>query len=307
MDISPAEVLALKELRRWRAWRVQRRQNTARGRGGFSCHWVDERGAVCVMNVGGTKRQRMAHDGFFYTQDYDGTGGKKYFKCSLKSSKKCKGRGIMDNGVFRPSKPHNHAPNVATIERAVARATMRKRAEETMEPVQEIRRVAEADMSACAREEMPMAPEVSRAVNRYRAGARDGRAQPRDADDVNLAGFTETVGRPGTPPERFLLYDSQLDAEYAGKRMLLFSSDWGLDQLYIHLSGLGSRWNIQSVPRYLLSTLHCTRQRDGLRRSVRICPAERENGSGVPADAQSGQTGDSEATPRLPGARHDHY
>ena len=193
---------------------------------------VSPLGVVCVMNVGGTKRQRVAHDGFFYTQDYDGTGGRKYFKCSLKSSKKCKGRGIMDNGVFRPSKPHNHAPNVATIERAVARATMRKRAEETMEPVQEIRRVAEADMSACAREEMPMAPEVSRAVNRYRAGARDGRAQPRDADDVNLAGFTETVGRPGTPPERFLLYDSQLDAEYAGKRMLLFSSDWGLDQLY---------------------------------------------------------------------------
>ena len=25
---------------------------------------LDERGAVCVMNVGGTKRQRVAYDGF---------------------------------------------------------------------------------------------------------------------------------------------------------------------------------------------------------------------------------------------------
>ena len=66
------------------------------------------------MKVGGTKRERVAEDGFFYTQDYEGTGGKKYFKCSLKSSKKCKGRGVLDNGVFRKTKPHNHAPNAAT-------------------------------------------------------------------------------------------------------------------------------------------------------------------------------------------------
>ena len=78
------------------------------------------------------------------------------FKCSLKSSKKCKGRGILENGVFHKTKPHNHAPNAATIERTVARAEMRRRAEATMEPVQEIRRSSEAGMSQCAREEIPV-------------------------------------------------------------------------------------------------------------------------------------------------------
>ena len=177
------------------------------------------------MKVGGTKRERVAQDGFFYTQDYEGTGGNKYFKCSLKSSKKCKGRGVLDNGVFRKTKPHNHAPNAATVERAAARAEMRRRAGETMEPVQEIRRISEANMSQCAREEMPVAADISRSINRYRAGVQGGRAQPRDAEDVDLEGFTETTGRPGIPPERFLLYDSQRDEQYVGKRMLLFASD----------------------------------------------------------------------------------
>ena len=86
----------------------------------------------------------------------------------------------------------------------VARLEMRKRAEETMEPVQEIRRSSEAGMSQCAREEMPVGANIHRAINRYRAGVQDGRAQPRRAEDVDLAGFTETTGCPGTPPARFL-------------------------------------------------------------------------------------------------------
>ena len=79
-----------------------------------------------------------------------------------------------------------------------------------------------------------MAADISRSINRYRAGVHGGRAQPQDAEDVDLTGFTETTGRPGIPPERFLLYDSQRDEEYVGKRMLLFASDWGLEQLCIH-------------------------------------------------------------------------
>ena len=33
-----------------------------------------------IMKVGGTKRERVADEGFFYSQDYEGTGGKRYFK-----------------------------------------------------------------------------------------------------------------------------------------------------------------------------------------------------------------------------------
>ena len=42
-----------------------------------------------------------------------------------------------------------------------------------------------------------------------------------------------SLRRPGVPPERFLLYDSQEDAAYVGRRMLLFASDWGLDHLAV--------------------------------------------------------------------------
>lgn len=186
------------------------------------------------MKINGTKRERVAEDGFIYTQDNEGPGGIKYFKCSKKSSRKCGGRGMLEDGVFSHTKSHNHAPDASAIERAVARAEMRQRAEETMEPVEEIRRSSEAGLSQCAREEMPLAGDVNRSINRYRARVHGARAQPRDAEELDVTGFTETTGRPGTPPGRFLLYDSQQDGEYRGKRMLLFASDWGLEQLSLH-------------------------------------------------------------------------
>ena len=165
------------------------------------------------------------------TQDYEGMNGNKYFKCSLKTSKKCKGRGIIGKDGFQHSKPHNHAPNIASVERAVARAEMRERARTTVEPPHEIRRASEGKISQCAREEMPMGPQVNRYIRRYRSQVDGGPPQPRDAEDVNTAGYGETIGQPGALPERFLLYDSHEDEEYGGKRLMLFASIWWLDNL----------------------------------------------------------------------------
>ena len=57
------------------------------------------------------------------------------------------------------------------------------------------------------------------------------------------AEFRETIGRPGVPPERFLLYDSQEDAAYVGRRMLLFAQRLGPGSACCQQI-LGSGWDI---------------------------------------------------------------
>ena len=84
--------------------------------------------------VDGTKKRRVSHQGYFYTQD-GSSGDRTYMKCSQKVANCCKGRAIVENGLVTPTKEHSHAPNAAVVERAKARAVMKQRAVETVEPV----------------------------------------------------------------------------------------------------------------------------------------------------------------------------
>ncbi|XP_043231556.1 uncharacterized protein LOC122386441 isoform X2 [Amphibalanus amphitrite] len=178
--------------------------------------------------IEGTKKRRISHEGYFYTQD-SARGDTIYMKCSQKTSKSCKGRAVVENGVVTPTKSHSHAPNPSIIERAKARAEMKKRAMETVEPISVICVEAEMGMSRAARTDMPKAADSRRNVRRYRTQAHGTPAQPLTADELELReDDCFTIGRPGCPPENFLIYDSR---DEPGPRMLIFASDWGLRNL----------------------------------------------------------------------------
>ena len=150
-------------------------------------------------------------------------------KCSQKVSKKCRGRAVLENGAITLTKVHSHGPDASVIERAKARAEVKRRAVETGETVSNICTQAEAGMSRAARAEMPRASDTYRNVRRHRSNARGVPAQPQTAHEVELTFQHQfTIGRPGCPPENFLLYDSK---EEPGPRMLIFASEWGLRQL----------------------------------------------------------------------------
>ena len=53
--------------------------------------------------IEGTKKRRISHEEYFYTQD-SARGDTIYMKCSQKTSKSCKGRAVVENGVVTPTK-----------------------------------------------------------------------------------------------------------------------------------------------------------------------------------------------------------
>ena len=130
------------------------------------------------------------------------------------------------------TKEHSHAPVASEIEKARARAEMKQRATQTTESTAAIRDAAEAGLSQAARAEMPRAADVMRSIARYRRTAGTASREPATLEDLQLpVELQNTTARPGSPSERFLLFDSRNDEEYGGRRMLVFASDWGLLKL----------------------------------------------------------------------------
>ena len=183
------------------------------------------------MEVSGTKRRRISHEGFFYTEERD-HGENVYLKCSLWKRKFCRGRAVIRGDEVLETKPHNHAPSASTIEKAQARAEMKQRATLTTESSAAIRDAAEAGLSQATRAEMPRAADILRSIARYRRASGNTRREPTTLEDFELPEeLRNTMARPGSPSERFLLYDSRNDEEYGGRRMMVFASDWGLLKL----------------------------------------------------------------------------
>ncbi|KAF0299457.1 hypothetical protein FJT64_027778 [Amphibalanus amphitrite] len=61
-------------------------------------------------------------------------------------------------------------------------------------------------------------------------------AEPASLADLIIPDeMTKTKDAPGQPEERFLLYDSANDETYDGGRIVIFSSDWGLEKLALSL------------------------------------------------------------------------
>ena len=184
-----------------------------------------------VIEISGTKRWRISHEGFFYTEERS-YGESNYLKCGLWKRNFCHGRAVVRGEEVTVTQPHNHAPNASTVEKTQARAEMRHRATLTAESTSAIRDAAEAGLSEAARAEMPRAADVLRSIARYRRAAGNAGREPVTLEDVELPGeLQNTVTRPGSTPGRFLLYDSRDDEEYGGRRMLVFASDWGLLKL----------------------------------------------------------------------------
>ncbi|XP_043214658.1 uncharacterized protein LOC122378015 [Amphibalanus amphitrite] len=91
-------------------------------------------------------------------------------------------------------------------------------------------------MSLAAREEMPRDSEIRRSIRRYRQQAGQVPAEPASLADLIIPDeMTKTKDAPGQPEERFLLYDSANDETYDGGRIVIFSSDWGLEKLALSL------------------------------------------------------------------------
>ena len=175
-------------------------------------------------------KNRVKHGGFVYVHDYV-RADKTYYKCSLRKRSHCKGRGILSDGNFVVSKEHNHAANISAAELCKARQEMKAMAATTTESTAAIQRAVEAGMSPATRAEMPKDSDVRRGIRRYRKQAKGCPAQPADADELVLPEQFKTVQIGDQAPESFLIYDSAEDQAYDGKRMLIFSSKWGLDQL----------------------------------------------------------------------------
>ena len=209
--------------------------------------------------VTGCKRSRIAQEGFFYVIDYV-REDKTYMKCSLSKGMSCKGRGIWTAEGFVKTTEHSHAPNQSVIERAKARAVMKERAEGTVEPVHAVRGAAESGMSLAARADMPRESDINRSIRRYRKRARQTPAEPATIDDLVIPPELHlTHESRGLPATRFLLYDSSDDEAYDGKRIVLYSSDWGLQNLAnsLHWAADGT-FKVSPVLFQQLYTIHAT-------------------------------------------------
>ena len=93
---------------------------------------------------------------------------------------------MLENGAITPTKVHSHGPDASVIERAKARAEMKRRVVETGETVSDICTQAEAGMSRAARAETPRASDTYRNVRRHRSNARGVAAQPQTAGEGEL-------------------------------------------------------------------------------------------------------------------------
>ena len=185
--------------------------------------------------IPGSKRPRISHEGYFYVTDYF-RNDTSYMKCSVKQRLGCKGRGILTAEAFKKTAEHNHAPNQSAIKRAKARIVMKQRGQATVEPAHAVRAAAEADMSLAAKEDMPRDSDINRSIRRYRQQGGQVPAEPASLADLIIPPeMSQTKGAPGLPEERFLLYDSLNDEAYGGGRIVIFTSDWGLEKLALSL------------------------------------------------------------------------
>ena len=175
-------------------------------------------------------KDRVKHGGFLYVHDY-ARDDRTYYKCSLRIRSHCKGRGILSEGKFVVTKPHNHAANVSSAELTKARQDMKEMATKTTESTAAIQRKVESGLSPASKALMPKDSNIRREIRRYREKARGCPAQPENTEELILPDQFKTVQIGDQPPESFLIYDSSEDQEYGGKRMLVFSSKWGLDHL----------------------------------------------------------------------------
>ena len=134
--------------------------------------------------VDGTKNRRIQHLGYLYVKDYYKESClTTYYKCSLfnVSNGKCPGRcKVAEGGVFLVTQGHNHAADVRAVEMASARATMKRKAQTTCEPVHEILVAAGHELSAAALAVSPRAADLARNVHRYRQKVTGAHADPAD-------------------------------------------------------------------------------------------------------------------------------
>ncbi len=181
-----------------------------------------------MMNfITSTKGKPMLIDrGYLYVRQKDLANNAVSWECTERRKMVCKAKlKIQNDAIIDRVNDHTHAPNQTKVAVAEVRATMKRRAETTLDAPHRIISEGLAHASAAVAVNIPRMENIRRAVRRYRDGNAGLPANPRNRAGIPAIPNNLAITTNG---DRFLLFDSGAgDAN----RLIMFGTDQALNLL----------------------------------------------------------------------------
>ena len=164
--------------------------------------------------------------GHLYVRQKDLANNVVSWECVQRRKKACKDHvKIQNDTIIDRVNDHTHAPDQTKVEVAEVRATMKRRAETTLDAPHRIISEGLAHAPPAVAVNIPRIENIRRTVRRYRAGNAGLPANPQNRAGVPAIPNNFAVTTNG---DRFLLFDSGVgDAN----RIIMFATDQALDLL----------------------------------------------------------------------------